>query len=190
MSTTPSSPSLLKLPVLMAILALMLALLPLLALQSQSSQSQLQLQCSAASLRLGTGGRRRAGAASDAEDEAAAEVAAAAAAGAVAEGDEMYYVTTIAGGDASFDFPYGVAIDGEGNTIVADTVNNRIRRITPEGAVTTIAGSGERGYADGQGTDASFHHPAGVAIDVDGNIIVADFHNKRIRRISKLVPQE
>jgi sugar lactone lactonase YvrE len=88
------------------------------------------------------------------------------------------------GAQARFSFPAGVAVDAEGNLYVADTANHRIRMITPDGAVTTLAGSGEPGYADGPAGEAQFRAPEGVAVDADGNLIVADTGNHRIRKIT------
>jgi uncharacterized repeat protein (TIGR02543 family) len=89
------------------------------------------------------------------------------------------------GTDASFDFPIGVTVDSAGNVYVADTFNHLIRRITPGGEVTTLAGSGEAGSADGTGTDASFNGPYGVTVDSAGNVYVADYNNHLIRKIEQ-----
>jgi DNA-binding beta-propeller fold protein YncE len=84
---------------------------------------------------------------------------------------------------ALFRSPTGVAVDNEGNIIVADHTNHRVRKITPGGAVSTLAGSGA-GFADGQGTAALFRSPTGVAVDSEGDIIVADQQNHHIRKIT------
>lgn len=85
---------------------------------------------------------------------------------------------------AKFNNPEGVAIDSKGNIIVADRSNHRIRKITPEGVVSTIAGSGTSGRVDGAALTARFNSPWKVAIDKNDNIIVADRSNHCIRRIS------
>jgi sugar lactone lactonase YvrE len=88
------------------------------------------------------------------------------------------------GTHASFSVPNGIAVDAAGNVYVADYGNNLIRKITPDGLVTTLAGSGAPGAKDGTGTDASFNSPAGVAADAAGNVYVADYGNNLIRKIT------
>eukprot|EP00976_Prorocentrum_cordatum_P106651 1194495-Prorocentrum_minimum.AAC.4 len=89
-----------------------------------------------------------------------------------------------AGTAAQFRNPSGVAVDWEGNVYVADSDNHRIRKISPQGLVSTLAGIGTAGHRDGAGTAAQFRNPSGVAVDWEGNVYVADFNNHRIRRIS------
>ena len=90
-----------------------------------------------------------------------------------------------AGADARFNFPEGVATDAEGNIYVADSYNNAIRKITPAGLVSTLAGkAGTGGSEDGSGTDARFSWPRGVAVDGAGNVYVADCNNNEIRKIT------
>nr|WP_155465673.1 gluconolaconase [Duganella radicis] len=88
------------------------------------------------------------------------------------------------GGAAAFNTPSGLAIDGAGNLYVADTGNNAIRKVTPDGTVSTLAGDGMAGDKDGKGAGAQFNGPLGVAVDADGNVYVADTYNDRIRRIA------
>jgi sugar lactone lactonase YvrE len=100
-------------------------------------------------------------------------------------------VTTVAGGRlgfadgagdaARFNTPSGIAIDAQGSLYVADTGNNAIRRITPDGHVSTIAGDGVPGYLDGPARRARFNGPVGVAVDALGRVLVADTYNDRIR---------
>ncbi|HEY9765279.1 MAG TPA: NHL repeat-containing protein [Chroococcales cyanobacterium] len=87
------------------------------------------------------------------------------------------------GAVAKFRLPGGIATDGSGSIYVADTGNNLIRKISPDGIVSTFAGRDE-GYADGQGAAAKFKMPVGIALDGKGNLFVADAGNNRIRKIS------
>ena len=92
--------------------------------------------------------------------------------------------TDDAGSAARFFFPQGVAVDGSGNIYVADQVNCTIRKVTPSGSVTTVAGSGGPGSADGLGRAAEFWSPMSVAVDASNNIYVADTGNSTIRKIT------
>lgn len=105
--------------------------------------------------------------------------------------NSSYYVSVLAGmGHGTFegppfDMPWGLAWDLDGNIIVADSANNLIRKVTLDGLVSTIAGNGQEGFADGPALNASFNKPRGVAVDAAGNILVTDTFNHVIRRISK-----
>ncbi len=88
------------------------------------------------------------------------------------------------GASASFYFPNSLAVDASGNVYVTDDVNNLIRKITPGGVVTTFAGTGLAGSANGLGTAASFNDPAGITLDIAGNAYIADANNNLIRKIS------
>ena len=114
----------------------------------------------------------------------------------VAGGETCCYVTGSANGigyNASFNNPAGVAVDASENIYVADAGNNLIRKINSSpamlgltianGVVTTLAGSGAHGSDNGDGTLASFNNPTGVAVDMAGNVYVADAGNNMIRKI-------
>ena len=89
------------------------------------------------------------------------------------------------GSSARFAGPIGLATDAAGNVYVADTGNNTIRKITPTGDVTTLAGAaGVQGSADGTGNGATFNRPLGIAVDSAGTVFVADAGNSTIREIT------
>ncbi|VDB01174.1 hypothetical protein S1OALGB6SA_2275, partial [Olavius algarvensis spirochete endosymbiont] len=92
------------------------------------------------------------------------------------------------GTTAQFYYPAGLAVDSSGNVYVVDHGSHRIRKITPAGVVTTFAGTGTKGFANGDGTKAQFNNPTGVAVDSSGNFYVADSDNHRIRKIEYKVP--
>jgi len=100
---------------------------------------------------------------------------------AVAGGDEAGFADSTNGRDARFDTPCGIAVDVDGTLIVADTGNNRLRRVGLDGAVTTIAGAGIRSSQDGALQDASFNAPASVAVDEEGTIYIAEAGGSAIR---------
>ena len=93
------------------------------------------------------------------------------------------YVNGI-GLNTAFNSPQKLISDPSGNIYVADSRNHRIRKITPEGVVTSIAGSGSPGYADGTGATAQFNAPYGIAIDGTGNLFVTELGNHCIRKIT------
>jgi hypothetical protein len=89
---------------------------------------------------------------------------------------------------ANLNYPSGVAVDSNGNVYVADLYNSRIRKVTPGGVITTVAGNGTPGYVSsedgGPATAASLNYSYGVAVDSSGNIYIADTFNHRIRRVT------
>jgi trimeric autotransporter adhesin len=87
---------------------------------------------------------------------------------------------------AQLNFPSGVAVDSAGSLYIADSWNHRIRKITPAGVITTIAGKGAFGYSGdgGQATSAQLNVPRGVAVDSIGNLYIADSWNHRIRKVT------
>lgn len=88
------------------------------------------------------------------------------------------------GSSASFNNPTGLALDAYGNIYVADYVNSKIRKITPTGFVTTVAGSGVLSDIDGTGLAASFNGPDAIAIDAIGNLYVTEWSGGRVRKVS------
>ena len=112
-------------------------------------------------------------------------------------------ITTIAGngtqgfsGDggaatsAQLNTPYGVAVDSAGNVYIADYLNSRVRKVSTNGVITTIAGNGSFSYSGdgGPATSASLFFPSGVAVDSSGNVYIADNQNNVIRKLTP-VPQ-
>ncbi len=90
------------------------------------------------------------------------------------------------GAAALFSSPSAIAVDASGNLYVADTGNHTIRKITPAGAVSTLAGrAGSPGSLDGNGSVARFNGPAGIAVDTDGTVYVADTNNHTIRSVAQ-----
>ena len=87
------------------------------------------------------------------------------------------------GAAGRFRYPYGLARDKDGSILVTDMGNDAVRRVTMEGAVSTVAGNGEKGYADGEGATARFNQPSDVVVDGHGTIVVADRDNHLLRKI-------
>ncbi|HEX3387339.1 MAG TPA: NHL repeat-containing protein, partial [Mucilaginibacter sp.] len=85
---------------------------------------------------------------------------------------------------ASFNHPCGIAVDKKGIVYVADVGNNKIRKITPDGTVTTLAGTGLAGAQNGSLDKATFYRPYGIAVDKDGDLYIADYMNNTVRKIS------
>ncbi len=86
---------------------------------------------------------------------------------------------------AQLSFPHGVAVGGSGSLYIADTYNNRVRKVNAGGTITTVAGTGRRGFSgdDGSATAARLNGPDGVAVDGFGNLYIADTRNNRIRKV-------
>ncbi|WP_162303709.1 hypothetical protein [Hymenobacter sediminis] len=103
-------------------------------------------------------------------------------------------VSTLAGGPggyadgvgsaARFQSPEGLAVDAHGTIYVAEHGGARIRKITSDGQVSTLAGTGNLGYKDGPASTAQFFRPAGIAVDTFGNVFVAEYGNHCIRKIT------
>ncbi|HMC43225.1 MAG TPA: hypothetical protein VKI20_09460, partial [Acidimicrobiales bacterium] len=87
---------------------------------------------------------------------------------------------------AALNFPLGVAVDGSGNMFVADGANNRVRKVSPAGTITTFVGTGAAAYSGdgGPATAATLDFPTDVAVDGSGNLFIADFNNSVVRKVS------
>jgi streptogramin lyase len=88
------------------------------------------------------------------------------------------------GPQAQFRHPFGVVVDHNDNVYVADVGNQKIRKISPDGIVTTAAGTGRRGADNGDASKASFYNPYGVAVYKQGNLYIADYQNNVVRKLS------
>lgn len=99
----------------------------------------------------------------------------------IAGGPEPGFADSAVGSQARFDTPCGIAIAGDGWLVVADTGNHRVRRVQRDGAVTTIAGTGEDTVRDGSFVEAAFNEPTGVAVDREGVIYVTDAGGSALR---------
>jgi uncharacterized protein (TIGR03437 family) len=84
---------------------------------------------------------------------------------------------------AKLNKPYSVAVDPYGSVYISDTENERLRKVTPDGIINTIAGTGTAGFSDGPALQAEFASPSGIALDASGSIYVADKSNFRIRKV-------
>jgi trimeric autotransporter adhesin len=110
-------------------------------------------------------------------------------------------VTTVAGnghdgfsGDnqaatmGSLNLPIAAAVDQVGNLYIGDTLNHRIRKVTKAGIIVTVAGNGIGGFSGdgGPASKASLNSPSGLAVDLNGNLYIADTDNNRIRKLNKV----
>lgn len=101
-------------------------------------------------------------------------------------GDRGYYGDGGLATAAALNGPYGVAVDASGNLYIADSRNNVIRKVTPDGVITTVAGNGSFGFSGdgGPATSATLSRPQGITVDLAGNLYVADTVNNRIRKVT------
>jgi len=92
--------------------------------------------------------------------------------------------------DAQFNWPAGLAFDREGALYISDMLNNRIRRISPDGRISSYAGTGQRGFSGdgGPALEAQLDFPDALAFDKSGNLYVSDTNNQRVRRITSAAP--
>ncbi|MBO9632084.1 MAG: IPT/TIG domain-containing protein [Chitinophagaceae bacterium] len=100
--------------------------------------------------------------------------------------DWVHMVSTLTGDGttSTFERPVGLATDGAGTIYFADEYKHKVFKITPDGILSTLAGSGTVGFKDGNGVNAQFAGPSGVTTDANGNVYVADRGNRRIRKIT------
>jgi YD repeat-containing protein len=87
---------------------------------------------------------------------------------------------------ASLYYPYGIVVGEDGSLYFSDSNNHRVRRVGPDGIITTVAGKGAPGFSGdgGPATQASFHSPLGIALGADGSLYISDYNNHRLRRVS------
>ena len=103
----------------------------------------------------------------------------------VGNGISGYFGDGGAATSAKLNYPYDVAVDANGNLFIADTVNQRIRKVGTNGIIMTVAGNGTNGYSGdgGAATSAELNNPLGLAVDANGNLFIADAFNQRIRKV-------
>src|SRR5262249_58406339 len=88
--------------------------------------------------------------------------------------------------------PFGVAVGPDGSLYIADTDNNRVRRVGPDGIITTVAGNGDLAFPGGgdggPANAAQLTRPIGVAVGPDGSLYIGDYYNNRVRRVAPALP--